>query len=348
MAYKFQIGSAHMRGTTNVGGDVEVTGDITGSTYTIAANMDVRGTPGSSDATAVTMDATTAGTFAAAGGLEMSGNTQPIFKGYVTANTGRLDFLSSSVDKVVATIGRVNSHGAVILKDWNGGTPAAAVDLDDAGVTTTKDYLAGGNGVFGGNLTVAGNLFTYGDGADNITLAELETTDLAVQLNLAAGNGSGLKFGQGGAAAQVIMLNNAWGVAESDDSTLMPISASAWRGDGAQLTGVAASGLVYTRDSFSNPGSDQNIDSTKAFHTISLNASRNFNLPIVNGAASQVADGSRLIIKRTDSNAAYNATIRRNQDNADSAVRIDGEESIILGPQASVTLILHGNNWHIF
>lgn len=334
MAYKFSIGTAKLSGSVQVAGTVDVTGEITGST-TISASSNI--TLAGANATSHTLRLDTEAVVSASGLIMSGGSNVPLAEvGLDGSNNGMINLFEGA--NTVITVGvSPEGSGSITLHSGSGDEH---VSMTNGALSASATVRIAGNLDIGGNATINGNLVDQVAGVrETVTLPTFETTDESLTLDHS--DGAGLEFGTNAAGGSLLVANSI-----QQYSSSVNMSASAWYGNGGQLTDVSAGGLRLSINSISSLPAT----AVTGLNRYSAGTNGTLSLPTVTGAGSEVSAGSQVTIKN---NGSAEVTLQRHADDA-GTITIDGETSVILFGGASVTCILSASDdnsageWFIF
>ena len=250
---------------------------------------------------------------------------------------------SVAVDGVLEdldTLGAASADGEFIVA-----TGAGAFAYESGNTARTSLGLGTGDSPQFTNLTISGDLTVNG------TNTILNTSTLVVEdvlITVASGStsfatGRGIEIGNGSAAVGYFKTAQAnidgAGGNENIWEASLPISASSiaattYYGDGSNLSGVSATGLTETVQTFNSDGA---ISSSAGMIVLAQSASTAYGLRLEPAAASQ---GKLFKIKRVD---GQNVTIE-----CDGSETIDGASSVLLeSDYAAIMVFSDGSNYFI-
>jgi len=248
---------------------------------------------------------------------------------------------------VDGTLADLDALGNVAENEFIIGTGAGTFGYTSGGSARTALGLGSSDSPTFAGLTVNGDLTVTG------SLTYINTTNLVIEdalITVASGAadlgaltaaGAGIEFGSGGVESFAIS-GDIDGQGLDGFASSLPISASAFIGDGSALSGItadAASSLVEGVTTVAS-GSSVTLDfSTNKIQILNTaGGDANYNLP-----AASTAEGEVIKLKKSgDSNVAALTP--------DGTEEIDGSvDGIILeSPHAAVMLASDGSDWYVF
>ena len=263
--------------------------------------------------------------------VKASGITNAMLAGSITANK-----MNNAIFEDLEALGAAASDGEFIVA-----TGAGAFAYESGNTARTSLGLGTADSPTFAGLTVNGDLFVSG------STTTIETTELVIQdalirvasgsLNLAAAVTATAGFEIGNDLASFKLNGDIDGAGLDGFASSLPISASAFVGDGSNLSGITADSVTLTPVS----KADTNTLEANKVNYFGNNSNQTWN---VNLPASPDA-GDYIYIKAADITGNGQIIINR----AGSQL-IDGVTSITLeSPYAAVTLIyVASNDWRVF
>ena len=255
--------------------------------------------------------------------------------------------------------------------------PGLFVDGDGLGLKAT----IGGDKTFSGNVTVSGDLNVAGT-LNRVTETELLIEDVKIILasgSTAFATGQGFEIGDGTdalgsiltntidfgmgdvnlfdislavsasqvytglvASPSVVIGNSEWDISTSHISGNLPVYASAFHGDGSNLTGISADTATALTMAVVSKADGNSLEEDKVNYFATLSADATVSLPASNGDLI----GKSLYIKL--GNLTNDAVVTVNTNGASQ--KIDGADSILLeSAYAAVRLVyVASDDWRVF
>ena len=333
MAYKIQVGAAHLAGTTIYEGQVDTsdTKAISGSVISGSDDIIVHGA-GSGDGANISaggsITAASASFTETAQWLRMDsdgdGRGRLLLKRDNSGtNTQLAIFKASSVG--TGSFALSSTDSADVQLSCEGGTLSGSGEVNLAGNLTISNN---------GNLTIAGELVVNGtDGKLNVDT--FTTTDGIIEIKKASnGNGFGVAFGQTGSVGsggQILLNTGGDNKFEIKDGggQFINLSASTFYGDGSSLTGL---GSQNTLQSVTSKNSAQTA--SLGFNHITVGSTSELRLLTGSGLSA----GDEIIIKRFDDTTNTLSILHNGTDN------IDGEEEIVLESGRAAVSLVYNNS----
>lgn len=136
---------------------------------------------------------------------------------------------------------------------------------------------------------------------------------------------------------------NGWAITQTQISGNLPVSASAFYGDGSNLSGISAdSANGFKFNTYNTASAAQSLNGTAGYYTVNSTNGQSSNAVTLDLSGSWT-NGNVVMIKAPINAATNNLTVR-----AAGANTIDGDPSIVLESNgAAVTLVYGGGNWGI-
>jgi len=244
-------------------------------------------------------------------------------------------------DAQLNTLSGMTSEAATALAVLSATEIALLDGATDANNVASKAVILDG----AGNLTISGSLTVNGT-TTTISTTNLEVEDATILLasgSSASGVGAdGYGFTIGSTNAVTLQLKD--GASTQKLGSSVPLSASAFYGNGANLTGVVASSTNgFSVNAYNTGSSAQDMNANTGLwypNSETLESSNPISLHL-SGAWS---NGDIVIVKAPANADQNNLTIF-----ASGGDIIDGDSSIVLeSPFAAVSLIYAENTWYIF
>ena len=337
MAYKIQVGDATLGGTlTQEGALTAEASHISASAISASQDVIIHG--------GLTTDAD-AGFFVRNGGtvradaeIMAQGDQAEWFRMRLDSNDGKITLAkNASPSFETVNFGADGSdNGSLTLAKTSEST--TFVSLINGALSASQNIQIGGTMGVGGNLTINGNLTVNGTSTD-LSSNNFEVADKIVQLADGTdinGDAGGLGFGKmtsGNGAVFVLDtdVTRAFQAKDGDAGALINISASAFVGNGSQLTSVTTTGFKFS------PQTKVHNDTLSEGLNLITVAGSNISVSLPTGSNS--APGLEYIVKVTTAVATNHVTINRTgTDN------IDGEESIRLESDRAAVRLVYNNS----